>query len=85
MKIYCLLSSRNKEGSNVYHLNLELDNEDDDSLGVKLAPKVLNLVHHYYPHNESILPKNIVQPLSVMYEILRSWKMPELFEQQTYS
>jgi len=61
MKIYCLLSSRNREGSNVYHLNLELDDEGDDSLGLKLAPKVLNLVHHYYPRDESILPKNIVQ------------------------
>ena len=72
-KIYQLLSKRNKEGSNVRHLNLEFD--EDDSL--KLAPKVLECVHCYPKAS-----KFTVHPLSIMYEIVRGWKMPELYEKR---
>ena len=84
LKLYQLLSSRSMEGNNVYHLNLELDDEDDDSLSLKLVPRVLNCAHHYYPKNKQLLidPENTVHPLSIMYEILGSWKMPALFEQK---
>ena len=74
-KIYHLLSLRNREGSNVHHLSLEFDDKDDTSL--KLVPKVLESVHRY--HANLHIPK-YVYPLSIMYEILSSWKMPELFE-----
>jgi len=79
-KLYRLLSSRNREGSNVYHLNLEFG--DDEPLA--LLPKVLGGVYRYSQSIASLDPlrADTVQPLSIMYEILRSWKMPELFEQQ---
>ena len=73
-KIYHLLSLRNLEGSNVQHLNLEFDDEDDS---LTVVPRVLGSVHWYSMHRCS---RNLVHPLSIMYEILRSWKMPELFE-----
>ena len=47
-KIYYLSSLRNREGSNVRHLNLEFggeNDEDDDS--IKLVPKVLESINHY--------------------------------------
>ena len=72
-KIYHLLSLRNREGSNVQHLNLEF--EDDDSLA--LVPRVLESVHRYSRDGQG---QNSVHPLTIMYEILRSWKMPELHE-----
>ena len=72
-KIYHLLSKRNQEGSNVHHLNLEFDHEDDS---LALVPNVLVSVHGY----SSIFGRNPVHPLSITYEILRSWKMPELYE-----
>ena len=74
-KIYHLLSLRNREGSNVHHLSLEFDDKDDISL--KLVPKVLESVHRY--NARAHIPK-YVYPLSIIYEIVRSWKMPELFE-----
>ena len=75
-KIYHLLSLRNREGSNVQHLNLEFDDEDDS---LALVPNVLAGVQKYcdvagYFHSDQ------VHPLSIMYEILRSWKMPQLYE-----
>ena len=72
-KIYHLLSLRNREGINVRHLNTEFD-EDEDSL--KLAPKVLENI------SQLVRPNGVrfVHPLSIMYEVIRSWKMPELFE-----
>ena len=72
-KIYHLLSLRNREGSNVQHLNLEF--EDDDSLA--LVPRVLESVHRYSRDGQG---QNPVHPLSIMYEILHSWKMPDLYE-----
>ena len=73
LKLYHLLSVRNREGSNVYHLNLELDNEDDSFV---LVPRVLECIHRCYQSSE-------LAPLSIMYEILGSWKMPALFERTT--
>jgi hypothetical protein len=72
-KIYSLLSSRNREG-NVRHLDSEF--EDDDSL--KLVPKVLESVHVYAGYRPPAT--DYVHPLEIMYEILLSWKMPTLYE-----
>ena len=70
-KISHLLSIRNKEGSIVQHFNEEFGDEDDDSL--KLVPKVLERI--------SQLDKIEGRcSLSIMYEILRGWKMPELYD-----
>ena len=78
-KIYHLLSLRNREGSNVQHLNLEFDDEDDS---LALVPNVLASVHQYYHGSmfERHSDSDQVRPLSIMYEILRSWKMPQLYE-----
>ena len=74
-KIYHLLSTRNGERINVHHFNLEFDNDDgDDSL--VLVPQILDSVKHY----SRVRRMNHVPCLSIMYEILRSWKMPELYE-----
>ena len=46
-KIYHLLSERNKELSNIQHLNSEFDDEEEDSM--KLVPKILESIHSYSP------------------------------------
>jgi len=87
-KIYYLLSDRNKMESNVHYLNLEFDNnnEDDDiSFALKLTPQVLQSIYNLYSshrNHESYSPKDKVSvpPLSIMYETLRGWKMPELYD-----
>ena len=80
MKIYHLLSNRNREGSNVQHLNAEfVDDEDDDLLTMKLVPKVLESTHNYSAQLYVIYGL-AVPTLSIMYEILRGWKTPELFD-----
>lgn len=69
-KIYSLLSTRNREGTNVQHLDAEFED-------LKLVPKVLEAVRHYAVYGSSV---DDVHPLSIMYEALRSWKMPTLYE-----
>lgn len=83
-KIYGLLSTRNEEGTNVQHLNVEFD-DDEDSLTLKLVPKVLDCIYRYYGESGRrlgiLLPQSKYIPaLSIIYEILGSWKMPELYE-----
>ena len=78
-KIYRLLSSRNREESNVYHLNLEFGNEDEDEDTLALVPNLLECVHRYAERVSTQLPQ-YEQSLSITYEILRGWKMPELYE-----
>ena len=79
-KVYNMLSKRNREGSNVHHLNMEWG--DDDSL--TLVPHVLECTQKTggFKYQFRYVDDEEVSPLSIMYEILRSWKMPELFEQQ---
>ena len=91
-KIYYTLSTWNEEGSNVQHLNSEFDDEDDaDSL--KVVPQVLAAIQHYhdeYNHGKRYKRDNDAHkrvhcpqphhPLSITYEVLRGWKLPELFE-----
>ena len=72
-KIYRLLESRHREGTNARHLDAEFD---DDSL--RLVPKVLEAVHHNAGYGLGRVGH--VHPLSLLYEILRSWKMPTLYE-----
>ena len=76
-KIYHLLSIRNREGSNVKHLNLEFDNEGEEDNSLKLVPKVLEAV---YKHSTV---QGFIYPLSIIYEIMRGWKMPELYEKRS--
>ncbi|KAL7525258.1 hypothetical protein ACHAXR_003189 [Thalassiosira sp. AJA248-18] len=73
-KIYSMLCSRNNEGSTAYHLNLELG---DNSL--QLVPKVLERLRNCC-YNGDGEERATSPPLSIFYEIIRSWKMPTLFE-----
>ena len=65
----------------MHHLNQEFDNDDDDSLA--LVPNVLASVQQYY-HSAMLARRHYyhhqVHPRSIMYEILRSWKMPQMYE-----
>ena len=63
----------------MYHSNVEFGGEDEDCNALKLIPKVLECVHRY--GNERPRPPIYEQPLSIPYEILRSWKMPEYTKQ----
>jgi len=80
MKMHYILSLRHIEGSNVQHLNTEFDEDkdgDDTSLSLKIVPKVLEAVSKHSNHRYDDALR--VNPLSIMYEILRGWKMPELY------
>ena len=66
-KLYKIFSTRHSEGSNSRHLNSEL------GVGIfvtKLVPSVL----------ESIGRSYVLKPLSLYFELIRNWKMPELYE-----
>ena len=78
-KIYRLLDERNEDGNNIKHLNLEFNSDDEkkDS-SLKLVPKVLECVQKYYDCTTA--SQGYVPPLSIIYEIMRGWKMPELYE-----
>jgi len=80
-KIYRLLSERNEDGNNVQHLNSEFNNEDEENNNsLKLVPKVLECVQKY--HGCTTASQGYVPPLSILYEVLRGWKMPELYERR---
>ena len=79
-KLYILFSMRNREGSNLHHLNLELG---DDLL--KLLPSFFQFVVHNSPEYKygrsgiggiyySDKNKTAVCPLSIVYEVIR--KLP---------
>ena len=73
-KIYYYFSTRNGEGSNGVHLASELGD-----MALKLSPNVLEHVLRYAPSNSGKFRderNRCVRPLSLMYEIVRSWKLP---------
>lgn len=79
-KIHHILSLRHREGSNVQHLNTEFDgDEDGDATSLKIVPKVLEAIHKYSKYHIFSKKYDLERPLSIMYEILRGWKMPELY------
>ena len=80
MKMHYILSLRHREGSNVQHLNTEFDEDKDgDATSLKIVPKVLEAIHKYSKYHMYSKKYGLVLPLSIMYEILRGWKMPELY------
>ena len=81
-KLYHLLSARNREGSNVCHFNLEFGDENENDESLKLVPKVLESVQRYAVSQSCGECIDYLPPLSVVYEILRGWKMPELYEKR---
>ena len=73
-KIYSLLSRRATEGLSAYHLEMELG---EDSL--EIVPYVLECVNMYKERYISLLDP-VKRPVAIVYDILRSWKMPELYD-----
>ncbi|EJK74089.1 hypothetical protein THAOC_04257, partial [Thalassiosira oceanica] len=72
-KLYKLLSTRHLGGSNARHLNAELGEEKH---AIKLVPKVLHCIKRYSSDQTADSPT----PLSITYELIKTWMMPELFE-----
>ena len=68
-KIYTMLSSRNKDCSNVDHF--------DNDMPIELLPDMLRSIQRYskYHEAENGPPKNQddIIPLSIMYEVLQRW------------
>lgn len=68
-KIYSVLSSRNRDNSNVGHF---------DDVTVKLLPNMMHSIQKYsnYHAISGVPPQSDsdVPPLSVVYEICRNWE-----------
>ena len=71
-KVYKLLSTRHNEGSNARHLNTELGEE---SCTIKLVPRVLERIGLISDGR----PTGAPMPLSIYFELIRSWQVPEYF------
>ena len=94
MKIYWMLSTRHLEGSNVHHLDAEFG--DDPWKLVPKVLECVRVYEQLSMHSSMRVRFDLfstmrarfglqgslddVYPLSVMYEVLRSWKMPNLYE-----
>ncbi|EJK59041.1 hypothetical protein THAOC_20792 [Thalassiosira oceanica] len=72
-KLYQLLSRRHLDGSNARHLNAEFG---EDKYTIKLVPKVLHCIKRYWSDQMA----DSSAPLSITFELIKSWMMPELFE-----
>eukprot|EP00956_Cyclotella_meneghiniana_P028118 scaffold64868_cov22-Cyclotella_meneghiniana.AAC.1 len=74
-KIYYILSARNRNRENAAYF-------ESDNIGIKHIPRILALLEsfseHYLDDYEG-KEDDEVEPLSIAYEILRDWKMPELY------
>ena len=79
MKMHYILSLRHRERSNVQHLNTEFKDDDDEDDSLKLVPNVLEAVYKNSHNRSSRCDPILIRPLTIMYEILRGWKMPELY------
>ena len=74
-KLYKLLSTRHAEGSNAHHLNAELG---EGPFVAKLVPRVLERIQQCSDDQSTDTPT----PLSLIFELMKSWKMPELYERR---
>ncbi|EJK50868.1 hypothetical protein THAOC_30022 [Thalassiosira oceanica] len=72
-KLFKLLSTRHLDGSNARHLNAELGEE---KYTIKLVPEVLHCIKRYSSDRTADLSTS----LSITYELIKSWMIPELFE-----
>ena len=84
IKLYVLFETRHTTISNSRHLNSEFGG---DAIG--LSPFVLNFINRHVHEGHKLLTRDWssrslakASPLSILYEILRNWKMPELFENE---
>ncbi|EJK47145.1 hypothetical protein THAOC_34160 [Thalassiosira oceanica] len=72
-KLFTMLSTRQAEGSNARHLNAELG---DGAFATRLVPRVLECIGRWSVNRSADKPT----PLSLYFEIMKSWNMPELYE-----
>mmetsp|Transcript_36012 Transcript_36012/g.75826 ORF Transcript_36012/g.75826 Transcript_36012/m.75826 type:complete len:300 (-) Transcript_36012:97-996(-) len=74
VKIFFMLTNRNRDGTNTHYMDLELG---EDSLS--LVPRILECVYNYFNYYSNIqMSFNGVKPLSIIYELIRFWKISEL-------
>ena len=75
-KLYYILSRRNRHRSNAAHF-------ETANIGIKHIPQILSLLkpfsEHYLNDENGRREKKEVHPLSIVFEIMRDWKMPELY------
>ena len=74
-KIYTLLSKRNRRRENASFF-------EQDGIGIKHIPQILSLLKPFSEHYGQTLwrqEEDEVKPLSIAYEIMRDWRMPELY------
>ncbi|EJK67359.1 hypothetical protein THAOC_11618 [Thalassiosira oceanica] len=74
-KFYELFSARHVDGSNARHLNAELG---EGAFTTKLVPRVLECIGQCSVDRSTDAPP----PLSLYFELMRGWKMPELHGNQ---
>ena len=72
-KLYEMLSTRHAKGSNARHLNAETG---EGPFVTKFVPRVLERVQQYSDDRSADSPL----PLSLLFELMKCWKMPELYE-----
>ena len=75
-KMYKMLSIRHALGSNGRHLNAELG---EGSFVTKLVPRVLECIQQCSINRSTIDTPTL---FSLFFELMKSWKMPELFERR---
>eukprot|EP00956_Cyclotella_meneghiniana_P014351 scaffold21464_cov49-Cyclotella_meneghiniana.AAC.3 len=76
-KIYNILSTRNRNRENAAYF-------ESYSISIKHMPQILALLkpfaEHYLHDENGRQEDDEVKPLSIAFEILRDWKMPELYD-----
>lgn len=78
-KLYHILSKRNRESSNVELMDEHLSREHIPTLLKSIQEYSMFMIDDDVDGERS----DSVQPLSIMYEVLRSWNMPVLYERGT--
>eukprot|EP00956_Cyclotella_meneghiniana_P024099 scaffold48075_cov39-Cyclotella_meneghiniana.AAC.1 len=74
-KIYNILSAWNRKRENAAYF-------ESDNISIKHMPQILALLKPFSKHyldDEEGKEDDEVEPLSIVYEIMRDWKMPELY------
>lgn len=76
-KIYTILSMRNANRHNAAYF-------ESDRISIKHLPQILSILKPFSEHtlhneDDDIGDHDDVKPLSIVYEIMRDWKMPELY------
>jgi len=75
-KLYNILSTRNRQRENAACFEY-------DEIGIKHIPQILSMLklfsEHHVDEEDGWQEVNEVCPLSIAFEIMRDWKMPELY------